>query len=156
MIRCGVAVLVAAFGAVNPSRAEVFTNLLVTGYTTMSNTLTVVGNATVSGYVDANSYGYQAAGGAVDSGASFAAASYALYAATNCGGFGRKVCILSDSQYRYAYGDSVTNDVGNYSHVFGHAGAKYCAFTKDAANFYVPVTVPVSGDIPMGSYTNSP
>ena len=73
-----------------------------------------------------------------------------------CGGFGAYATVPNDSQYRFAYGYQTVNNVTNFSHVFGHLGTNYCAITKDVAAFYVPVTVPAGGDIPMGSFTNSP
>jgi hypothetical protein len=76
--------------------------------------------------------------------------------ATACGGLGVASRVLNNSYGCYVYGAWVTNDFPNCAHVFGNYGAKYCAFTKDVAEFYVPVKVPAGGDIPMGSFTNSP
>lgn len=76
--------------------------------------------------------------------------------AAYCGGFGAYATVPNNSQYRFAYGYRTVNDVKDYSHVFGHLGTNYCVISKDVAQFNVPVIVPASGDIPMGSYTNSP
>ncbi len=84
MIQCGLAILLAVFGAASQLRAEVFSNLTVTGFTTLSNNLTVVGNATVSGFVDANGFGFEAAWCATNSGGSFAGGHYAQRDASNC------------------------------------------------------------------------
>jgi hypothetical protein len=78
-------------------------------------------------------------------------------AAPYCAGFGPYTTVQPNSQYRYAYGVAVTNNVADFSHVFGHLGMNYCAISKDEARFNVPITTTnAPGDISMGSYTNSP
>ena len=75
-----------------------------------------------------------------------------------CAAFGPNSTVANNSQYRYAYGYGVTNNVADYSHVFGHQGTNYyAAITKNGSCFHGPVILSSpQGDLSMGSFTNGP
>lgn len=121
-------------------------NLVVAGSSTISNDLSVIGSVYASGFLDASGYGIGAGTNSVGLSNCIFVGQYAgsnIANASYCAAFGPGASVTSSAQYRFAYGVCTFNgdEVGNYSHVFGHLGTNYVAFTKDGAHFYTPLTL---------------
>jgi len=112
---------------------------------------TNTGNLFVPGFVEAYGFGEQAGMNTVGATNSIFVGYDAGANATgafNSAVFGAFSTIPSGARYQFVYGAHLTNGAPDFSHLFGHLGTNYVAFTKDGASFYVPITL-VAGNLTL-------